>query len=408
MNILIVGTVRPSHESLLTPENNVVLFMPQDKAVPEDLSQRYAHTVLLNKDAGASLWCQVAGAIHADVSFDCVVCFTDVYQQLASDIARHLGVRCNVEAAVLHATSNKHAMRDALARAGVASCRHRQVDSEAALRQAVSDIGLPCIVKPVAGQASMHVVKLEDAADMGPAVDSLGHQTIAQGMVVEEYMSGKEYSVESISAAGRHYIVAITEKFKDAATFVEVGHVVPAPLDDAQASRIRAYVIEALTALGFHDGPSHTELIVTAEGPRIVETHTRLAGDRIIELVRHATGIDLYALSALQAIGKPVAAMLDRHVTFQQSAAIWYADPGIPETLVLKSVQGVEHALQAPGVQAVDVLKKIGSRGSMVRHSHDRSAFAIATGADQAEALQRARGAVAQIVFGYAAAELNS
>lgn len=47
-------------------------------------------------------------------------------------------------------------------------------------------------------------------------------------------------------------------------------------------------------ALSIESGPSHTEIMVTSEGPKIVEIGARLGGDFITShLVKYATGIDI-------------------------------------------------------------------------------------------------------------------
>jgi cysteine synthase A len=52
-------------------------------------------------------------------------------------------------------------------------------------------------------------------------------------------------------------------------------------------------------------GPTHTEVKIDADGTvRIIETHTRLAGGFIPEMVRAVTDIDLYALTVQEACGE--------------------------------------------------------------------------------------------------------
>jgi biotin carboxylase len=409
MNILIVGTVRPSHEYLLNSGHKVVLLIPQDQATVADLSNRYAHTLIVGKDTSTEVCSSLAANIHSWLPFDFVVSFTDLYQKLAYDIAQHIGVRCMVELNALEVTRNKYLMREKLARAGISSCKYQLVHTESELHAAIASIGLPCILKPVAGQASLNVIKLETKADIQKVLTWVGMEALEAGMILEEFLVGTEYSVEAVSEGGKHHIVAITDKYKDAQTFVEVGHVVPAYLDEQTVYAIKNYVSAVLTELGFQNSGSHTELIVTSAGARIIETHTRLGGDRIIELVRLTTGIDLFDLTSRQAIGESIADLLQAPATkTAHSAAVWYADPSTSPKLCLNMVLGVTEAKQGKGVTSVEILKKPGSRGSEVRHSHDRSAYAIAVGDNQQESLQLARAAIAKLEFCYAVSTPDS
>src|SRR5207244_3567805 len=79
-----------------------------------------------------------------------------------------------------------------------------------------------------------------------------------------------------------------------APNFVELGHTHPSSLAPATLERIEALTLQVLDAVGHRYGPSHTEIIVTADGPKLVETHTRTGGDRIFEIVELVHGVDMF------------------------------------------------------------------------------------------------------------------
>jgi biotin carboxylase len=401
MRVLIVGHVRPIHEKLHADGHKSVLFMPQDRILPKDLSA--PHDAVISLDAGASpeQWLDIASAMHHAQPFDAVVCYSDLYQKLAAAIAQRLRVFCLIDQDVLENTRNKFLMRQALDSQGIPHCRYRFARGREEIARAVREIGAPCILKPVAGEASMGVAKLDDEAELEQVLARVGESDVRHGVMVEEFLVGQEFSVEAISDAGRHHIIAITKKYKDVKSFVEIGHVVPAPLPMDEKHAIEAYVRRVLTGLGFRNSTSHTELILTDQGPRIVETHTRLGGDRIIDLVEHASGINLYALSARQSVGTSIAELIPPKITYAQSAAIWYADPSMPGNVRLESIAGMAEASALENVKLVEALVKAGSSGTMVTHSHDRSAFAIAVGKSADEALLTSRNAIGKMNFLY-------
>lgn len=125
-------------------------------------------------------------------------------------------------------------------------------------------------------------------------------QAIAKGLNIPylygektlELVTSKPKLRQYLYEAGKHYIYGITEKHKDE-HFVEMGHVVPAPLSALVAGRIKAYTKAVLTQLGVTDGPMHTEVIVTPTGVELVETQARVGGDMINELHSEALGVDL-------------------------------------------------------------------------------------------------------------------
>ncbi|KPC52717.1 ATP-grasp domain-containing protein [Amantichitinum ursilacus] len=401
MRVLIIGTNRPCHYRLQERGHQIVLFMPRHRIIADDLHGPYQHVVMLDDDTPTELWAATAAAFHANQPFDAVAAYNDQVQATAYAVAQHLGVPCTIDIDLLHLVANKADMRKALDQHGIPSCRYQFAQGRAALLAAIETIGFPCIVKPVAGEASEGVARIDNAAGIAEALDWVGAANIETGVMVEEFLVGEEFSVEAISSNGQHHVVAITKKFKDAKTFVEIGHLVPAPVPQADYLAIEQYVKRILAAFGFNNTPSHTELMLTADGPRIIETHTRIGGDRIIELVNYATGVDLYDLVAVQSLGTDITPLLPATIVSNQSAAIWYADPSASESQQLAEVRGMTEIKQLSYIKAFDLIRKPGSRGSAVRHSFDRSALAIAVGESPDQALERARGAIKSLDFLY-------
>jgi hypothetical protein len=87
--------------------------------------------------------------------------------------------------------------------------------------------------------------------------------------------------------------------------FEEVGHVVDATDPLLADETVRRVVRDAHRALGFTDGMTHTELMLTADGPRVIEVNGRLGGDLIPYLGLRASGIDPGLAAAAVACGLP-------------------------------------------------------------------------------------------------------
>jgi len=401
MRVLIVGHIRQCHERLRAAGHRTVLFIPRDRISRVDLPNAHGAIISLDADTSVEQWCAVAAALHGGSPFDAVACYTDKYQPLASRIARTLSVFCLIDDELISKTTNKFLMRQALDRCQVPHCRYRLARGVKQVAQAVGEIGFPCIMKPVAGQSSIGIARLDNDSDLERALRWVGDDYVESGVIVEEFLEGQEFSVEAISSGDRHHVAGLTMKYKNPVNFVEIGHVVPAPVDTAVHDTIVRYAQEVLTALGFHDTTSHTEIILTNAGPRIVETHTRLGGDHIIDLVNHACGIDLYELSARQSLGEDIACLIPETFVNTQSAAIWYACPDAHENQYVEEIRGISQAAAGENIVLVEALKNKGERGGPVRHSFDRSALAIALGATGELALSASRAAIMQLDFIY-------
>ncbi|MFM0068836.1 ATP-grasp domain-containing protein [Paraburkholderia aspalathi] len=399
-HVLILGAMRQCHDRLMTTGARISLLIGKSRALTKDLAGTYRHILIHDDELDDASIRLMAMGLHLADPFDFVISFVDRTQVLANSIATKLGLPVVIESELVELTRNKLATRRRLQAHSLRSCRFGVASTAREFEQAVEAVGLPCIVKPVAGEGSRNVRKLRDAAELVAYAAEQDDSARDEAVLVEQFLEGDEYSVEAISVAGQHHFVAVTRKYKDLGNFVELGHAVPAPLEDGSRQAILRYVAEVLTALGFHDGPSHTEVIATAEGPCLVETHTRLGGDRIADLVELVTGIDLYNVYARQMVQLPMLRMANRSRR-AEAAAVWYLHEPSLERQVVVEVRGVEEARRCPDVHQVGMLKNPGERGGDVNASADRSAFVVATGPDVDHAVAAARHAAARIQLLY-------
>lgn len=404
MRVLVIGTVRPAHQALVDLGHEVSVMLEKDAAKPVDLKFPYRHMVLLAKDAGPETYARIAAELHAEEPFGTVISFNDATQEIGLAVAERLGIGFQVSAQTLRTLYNKDATRRALHEAGLDDTRYASVDSEEALRAFVAELDGPAIVKPLAATASSGVTKVEGFAGVEHAIARLKSAGHAFPVLVEEFLGGEEYSVEAFSENGEHCILAITQKYKDPTTFVELGHVCPAPLSEEQAAQIQAFIPKALDAIGLRDGASHTELMLTPRGPRLIESHSRVGGDRIFKLVELATGVGLFEMECRQRCGEAVLPLIaDRRRAHDEGercvVAIRFAALGIDERATLRSVEGLEAARLIEGIHEVELLKQPGDRLPPVASSFQRTAFAVATATDADTAVAACEKALETLVM---------
>lgn len=153
----------------------------------------------------------------------------------------------------------------------------------------------PCIVKPVHGYGKRGVWFINNRTDFEHIKNSVEYN-VGENALAEQFISGKEYSVESLSFHGNHYVVQITEKYSGGAPhFVELGHHQPANVSKAQREMMTNAVVDILDAVNFTDGASHIELKI-AEGNGgiyLIDLNPRGGGDYIsTHLISLSTNCD--------------------------------------------------------------------------------------------------------------------
>ncbi|WP_199830354.1 ATP-grasp domain-containing protein [Streptomyces viridochromogenes] len=250
--------------------------------------------------------------LHSVLAFDGVITSCDYYLPTVARIAGHLGLPGPGPEAVENAC-RKDATRRVLADAGLPGPRFAVHEEWADLARAAQEIGYPLVAKPVDLCAGMYVRRVDDEAQLAELVRALADfpvnargQRRTPAVLLEELLDGPEVSVETVSYAGAVHMVGVTDKsIGGAPAFIETGHMFPAALSLADLDAAEQTALGALKALGLTDGVvAHTEIKLTSGGPRVVEVNPRPAGNRITELVRHVTGIDLAAAFVDVALGR--------------------------------------------------------------------------------------------------------
>jgi len=195
---------------------------------------------------------------------------------------------------------DKSAMRRRLAEVGLSPVSAQVVTSAEELASFATSLGRPVVVKPLDAGGSAGVRLLSEPGQAG-TIWSAAQAAGRERMLAEEYPTGPEISVEAFSNHGVHTVVACTQKILGP-RFIEVGHVVPAQLDSAMRREVTELTTALLDSVGITEGPTHTEYKLTPSGPRILESHNRIGGDNITDLVRIVYGVDFERL----AIGVPL------------------------------------------------------------------------------------------------------
>ncbi len=217
---------------------------------------------------------------------------SDLAATTVSYVADALGLPCNPFASNLIQT-NKYAMRKALSDAGI-PCPHF---AERKSGESVEDIDFtfPLIVKPTDRSGSRSIWKVEKKEDLASAIVDACNSSFEKKAIIEEYITGPEYSCECISYHGEHHFLAFTQKFTTGAPhFIETGHTEPSNIPAAYQEEIISDIYRALDALKIENGASHTEFRLQEDGTiRIIEIGARMGGDCIgSDLVYYSTGYD--------------------------------------------------------------------------------------------------------------------
>ncbi|MFV0172834.1 ATP-grasp domain-containing protein [Empedobacter falsenii] len=217
---------------------------------------------------------------------------TDICVPTISYVAAKMNLIGNsLQTALL--TTNKGLMRDCFHTHNIPSPAHRTITDIKQL-SAIENT-FPLIVKPVDRSGSLGVKKVSHQKELLDAVEESLSYSFEKTCIVEEYISGVEVSVETLSWKGEHQIVNITDKvLSPEPYFVEIAHHQPTTLHASLQEKIKKIALNTLRATNIEFGASHIEMKITEAGNvYVIEIGSRMGGDFIgSDLVKLSTGID--------------------------------------------------------------------------------------------------------------------
>lgn len=238
---------------------------------------------------------------------------SDVATLTVNYVAEQMGLIGNPDKYSQTAT-NKYLMRQCFMEHDVPSPKFCLTDG--IIPDAVRFFHFPIIVKPTDRSGSRGVEKVEMIDDLQPAVERACNESFQKKAVIEEFVEGREISVESISFKSKHYILQITDKVTTGAPFfVELEHHQPSSLSEEIKAKVRDVVLNALEALHIQYGASHAELKITEDGDiRVIEIGARMGGDFIgSNLVELSTGYDFLRCVIEVALGGFSVPIINNH-----------------------------------------------------------------------------------------------
>jgi hypothetical protein len=132
-------------------------------------------------------------------------------------------------------------------------------------------------------------------------------------VLVEEFADGYEISIDSAISHGQVTPFCLARKEIGYPPYAEeIGHFVDAADPLLADQELMQVLADAHAAVGFTDGVTHTEIMITADGPKVIEINARIGGDLIPYLGLQATGVDPGLAAAAIACGRQPGLVPDR------------------------------------------------------------------------------------------------
>jgi len=308
---------------------------------------------------------EVAAVIAQDHP-DGVITFSSEPILLAAAIAEESNLRFHSRRTA-DLLTNKYRQRVALAQARVPGPGFWSVsaNSTPTMRaHLVADLNYPVVVKPQVGSGSRNTCQVADAESLLQLLEE-AHRG-AEDMLVEKLFTeahpreaqrfGDVLMVDSLVSEGHinHFVTA--GHFIPAPPFRGTGSFIPSHLGDAETGAVFEATEAALRALFVDNGFTNTDLIITPDGPRVLEVNGRIGGQipTLLELAGASPLLPEAMRFAVRESDGDVAPLRTENVSF---CAMCQAPM---EARRLVGLSGLDVVTQLPGVTEVSLYCRVG------------------------------------------------
>lgn len=269
-------------------------------------------------------------------------------------------------------STDKFQMKQRFLEGGVPCARGRLIHN---LEEA-QDLNFPLICKPRDNSGSRGVKLCRDLTELDSCIKEALEVSKLDTVLVEEFIEGSEFSIESLHYDGKSEVIQFTEKKTTEFPYnVELGHKQPANLTDDQRNQICDIISKIATCLHFENCPSHTELKINDRGIFVIETSPRLGGDYITStLTPLSTGINLEDQLLHISLGEPVDTTTGR--VDKASAVCFFS---LPEGEVTAIDPKINDVSTWPNIYSFQLKLKIGDKVNRITSSLNRYGQFIVT-----------------------------
>lgn len=241
----------------------------------------------------------------------------------------------------------------------------------------------PLIIKPKDATSSQGVYRINEYFEIEKYFQITSSFSKTNEVIIEEFLDGPEFSIETITFNGKTTVVQYTEKFVTPfPRTVEMGHIQPATLTENEKREIDNVVIAAINAIGIDNSASHIEVKLTKEGPKIIEIGARLGGDYISSyLVKYSCGIDMDLAAIQVALGE------NPHIKTKNYQFTYIKYFELPIGMKVESVDDWHFIYEDNSVLFANIAVKPGDIIQEITDSAKRPGFVIVQGKSREEVI---------------------
>lgn len=301
----------------------------------------------------------------------------DIGVQTAAYVARNMGLPYHTEELAFNAT-NKGSMRNKAQKTGLPIPAFHTTNNLSEAIDIAKKNGYPLIIKPVDNFSSRGVSVLNNEQELIDFFDESLSSSFEGKVIIEEFMTGTEGSVEAIIQNGCVHVLGICNKIKSELPYrydLQLNY--PGEFSTRQNHAIVAFIDKLVEGFEIKNGIIHVEIMVDSESVKLIEFGIRGCGSKVItHLIPAMIEFDVVKFLILNSF------QIEQEIILNKSRS------GVLKFIMLDSgeiskIEGIESVKKIEGVIDFDIERNVGDLIGLVKDGRTRPGYLLAVAEDR-------------------------
>jgi biotin carboxylase len=327
-------------------------------------------------------------------NIDCIIAVNDAGVNAASIVSDRLGLNYISPEVAVKAT-DKGFMRQAWEDAGCPQPKFKIAYDESEIKEAISEIGYPLVLKPCSNWGSKGVSVINNDEEREFSIRYALTNNRNGRFIIEKKIEGIELTVEGLVLHGNVSILATSDKMHQShpqfCVAMQLNY--PAEITETQYEQLTTVIQKSIAALGLDNCAFHCECIHNAEGIYLVEMAGRPGGGHIFgSIVEAASGISMpVALAQILCGDQPeIKAKFNRGVTYRFFS---------PPQGTFRKIENLNQARRLDGVLELGFDMPAGTIVNAIAGDADRPGYMVTTANDRNASIDVSNRVMETLVF---------
>lgn len=229
-------------------------------------------------------------------NFDLIMPLDEFEVELVSMLREHMRIP-GMGVSMMRHFRDKLTMRDLTSAAGIPVPPYTRVLNYDDLRDYMSTVDAPWMLKPRMEAGAMGIRKIHETEQLWRALDELGD--VQSYYLLEQFLPGAVYHVDSLTVEGKTAFVSYQQYANPPIDIYQGGGVFSTKTVERGSKDEKALASlnkKVIKTLGLKNGVTHAEFIkADADGKfYFLEIAARVGGAFVSDMIEHATGINLW------------------------------------------------------------------------------------------------------------------